>query len=165
MVVDPTSPLGQLLAGPVREGEVAWIGVRRERRAPVTPLESATLVAGRGILGDHYRTQRNGPRQVTLVAAEDLAAMASFLGVDEVRPEQLRRNIVTRGVNLLALKDRRFRIGAALLETSGECAPCRVMEITLGAGGYNAARGRGGITARVIEGSEVRIGDPVRRED
>ena len=165
MVVDPNSPLGQLLAGPVRDGEVAWIGVRRERRAPVSPVDSATLVAGYGILGDHYRTLRNGPRQVTLIAGEDLAAMAGFLGVDAVRPEQLRRNIVTRGVNLLALKDRRFRIGGALLQGSGECAPCGLMETTLGPGGYNAARGRGGITARVLDDGEVRIGDTIRRED
>jgi MOSC domain-containing protein YiiM len=165
MAVDPASPLGQLLGGPVREGRVAWIGLRPERRADVTPVKAATLAAGRGLVGDHYRTTRNGPRQVTLVAAEDLAAMASFLGVNEVRPEALRRNIVTRGVNLLALKDRRFRIGGVLLEGSGECAPCGLMERTLGPGGFNAARGRGGITARVLENGEIRLGDPVRRED
>jgi MOSC domain-containing protein YiiM len=79
----------------------------------------------------------------------------------EVAPELLRRNLVTRGINLLALKDRRFRIGAALLEGSGECAPCSRMEETFGPGGYNAVRGHGGITARVIRGGTVRVGDPI----
>ena len=60
--------------------------------------------------GDRYDTQRNGPRQVTLVAAEDLAAVAAFLGMREIAPELLRRNLVIRGINLLALKDRRFRV-------------------------------------------------------
>src|SRR5688572_18089109 len=127
-------------------------------------VRSATLVAGRGIEGDHYDSRRNGPRQVTLIAEEDLGAMASFLG-QPVEPGQLRRNIMVRGVNLIALKDRRFRIGGALLEYSGPCEPCGRIETNLGPGGYNAARGRGGITARVLEGGEVRVGDAVTRVD
>jgi MOSC domain-containing protein YiiM len=165
MAVDPDSPLGRLLAGPVRPGELAWIGLRPQRKAAVQVVDDARLLAGRGLDGDHYDSRRNGPRQVTLVAGEDLTAIAAFLGLGSVEPGQLRRNLVTRGVNLLALKDRRFRIGETLLKGSGECAPCGLMEITLGPGGFNAARGRGGITARVLEGGVIRLGDPVTRED
>jgi len=70
---------------------------------------------------------------------------------------------VVAGINLLALKDCRFAIGAALLEWSGECHPCSRMEEILGPGGYHAVRHHGGITARVLEGGAIRIGDPVRR--
>jgi MOSC domain-containing protein YiiM len=100
---------------------------------------------------------------VTLIAVESLAAIASFLGVDAIDPMVLRRNIVTSGINLMALKDRRFRIGSAVLETSGDCAPCSRMEETLGPGGYNAVRGHGGICARVVESGEVKVGDVVER--
>jgi MOSC domain-containing protein YiiM len=77
----------------------------------------------------------------------------------------VRRNLLTRGINLLALKDRRFRIGDALLETSGECAPCSLMEEVLGPGGYNAMRGHGGVNARIIESGHVTIGDAIERID
>ena len=70
-----------------------------------------------------------------------------------------------RGINLFALKDRRFRIGDAVLETSGECAPCSLMEEVLGPGGYNAMRGHGGITARIIESGQIKIGDAIERID
>ena len=149
----------------MRPGRLQWIGLRPARRAPVLASASAKLIAGHGVEGDHYDTQRNGPRQVTLIAAEDLAATAAFLGLSEISPELLRRNLVVRGINLLALKDRRFRIGAVLLEGSDECAPCSRMEQALGPGGYNAVRGHGGITARVIEGGDIRIGDMVERVD
>jgi MOSC domain-containing protein YiiM len=163
--LSPDSPLGRLLAGPIRPGELIWIGLRPARTAPVVTPASARLVAGRGIEADRYSTKRNGARQVTLIAIEDLAAIAAFLGRSEISPQLTRRNLVTRGVNLVALKDRRFRIGAVLLEGSGECAPCSRMETNLGPGGYNAMRGRGGITARILEGGEVRLGDPVTRVD
>ena len=57
------------------------------------------------------------------------------------------------------------RIGQALLETSVECHPCSRMEETLGVGGYNAMRGLGGITARIIEDGRVVVGDPLSRAE
>ncbi|UZE46648.1 MOSC domain-containing protein [Rhodopseudomonas sp. P2A-2r] len=163
MAFAPDSPLGKLLAAPMRPGRLGWIGLRTVRRGAVLTPESATLVAGQGIAGDHYATRHDGPRQVTLVAAEDMAAIGAFLGRDAIAPELLRRNMVTSGINLTALKDRRFRIGDVVLEASGDCAPCSRMEQALGPGGYNAVRGHGGITARVIAGGEIRVGDTVER--
>lgn len=88
--------------------------------------------------------------------------VASYLTCD-VMPAQLRRNLMVEGINLLALKGRRFRIGAAVLEWSGECHPCSRMDEELGIGGYNAMRSHGGITARVIAGAVIRRGDAVER--
>jgi MOSC domain-containing protein YiiM len=158
----PDSPLGQLLAAPMRPGRLTWIGLRPARRAAMEMPEHAVLVAGQGLAGDRYKSSRDGPRQVTLIAAEDIAAIAAFLG-EPVTPDLLRRNLVTTGINLAALKGQRFRIGTAVLEPSGDCAPCSRMEEVLGPGGYNAVRGHGGITARVVESGEVRIGDAVTR--
>lgn len=144
-------------------GRLTWIGLRPERRAPVLPVAEAMLEPGRGLVGDRWRGAATGGRQVTLIAAEHLAAIAAFLGRDSVPPEALRRNLVIQGMNLLALKGRRFRLGWALLECSGECHPCSRMEEVLGPGGYNAVRGHGGMTARVIEGGFVRLGDELTR--
>ena len=66
------------------------------------------------------------------------------------------------GVNLLALKSRRFRIGGAVFEATGPCDPCSRMEEALGPGGLNAMRGHGGITARVAESGAIRVGDAVQ---
>jgi MOSC domain-containing protein YiiM len=165
MTEHPGSLVGALLSAPVRAGELVWIGLRPGRHAPIITPPSAMLIAARGIDGDRYETKRNGGRQVTLIASEAIAAIASYLGREAVDPELLRRNLVTRGINLTALKGRRFRIGPAVLEYAGECAPCSRMEATFGPGGYNAVRGHGGITARILEGGEIRIGDAITRVD
>ena len=111
--------------------------------------------------GSPVRTER-GKRQVTLLQAEHLPVIAALAGLDTVTPELLRRNLLVSGISLLALKDRRFWVGEVLLEGTGECHPCSRMEENLGAGGYNAVRGHGGITARVITGGTVRVGDVVQ---
>ena len=165
MALNPHSTLAKLFAAPVRPGRVIWLGIRPERRVPMTRVQAVELETSRGIVGDRYQSP-GGNRQVTLIGAENLSAIAAFLGYNEpVAPENLRRNIVVAGINLLALKDQRFQIGDALLETSGECHPCSRMEEILGVGGYNAMRGQGGITAKVLRDGRVAIGDLVTRVD
>jgi MOSC domain-containing protein YiiM len=158
--LNPASPLARLLAGPIRPGRVTWIGVRPARKAALVSLDTVEITREAGLDGDHYSGRPGGKRQVTLIQAEDLAAIASYLG-REVTPDDLRRNLVVSGINLRALKDRRFQVGAAVLEATDDCHPCSRMEAILGPGGYNAVRGHGGITARVIEGGLVRLGDAV----
>lgn len=143
----------------MRPGAVIWLGVRPARLAPMLVQDAIALTPGQGVAGDHYASTTGGTRAVTVIQAEHLAAIGSYLGQDSAPPELLRRNVVVRGINLAALKGRRFRLGSALLENTGECHPCSKMERLLGTGGYNAVRGHGGITARVVEAGEVRLGD------
>jgi MOSC domain-containing protein YiiM len=156
--------LSELLNAPIRPGRVVWIGLRPARRAAMTSVETVIADPVEGLVGDRY-SGRSGTRQVTLIQSEHLAAIASHLGLERIAPEQLRRNIVVEGINLTALKDRHFRLGTALLAWTGECHPCSRMEEAFGPGGYNAVRGHGGITARVVTGDAIAIGDALTRCD
>jgi MOSC domain-containing protein YiiM len=147
-----------------QQGRVEWIGVRPAHRAPVEVRERVEARAGLGLAGDRQRA--GGRRQVTLIQAEHLDILASLLGraAGPIDPSRLRRNLVVRGLNLLALRQARFRVGGALLEATGSCDPCSRMEEALGPGGFNAMRGHGGITARVLEPGIIALGDAVRLE-
>lgn len=142
------------------KGKVEWIALRPARTQPMMQVREVSAIAERGLEGDRYKS-KGGARQVTLIQAEHLVAVGSFLNMGPVAPELARRNIVVRGLNLLSLKGRRFRVGEALFEYSGECHPCSRMEENLGMGGYNAMRGHGGITARILESGMIREGDSV----
>ena len=140
-------------------GMVEWISIRPEKRKEVQVVESVEATETEGLVGDHYSgTSRN--RQVTLIQKEHLDAVANILK-KEINPALTRRNIVVSGINLLAFKERQFQIGEAILEMTGLCHPCTRMEENFGPGGYNAMRGHGGITAKVIKGGSIKIGDGV----
>ena len=124
-------------------------------------LESVQINLDKGLEGDSFGGRAGNPRQVTLIQQEHLKVVADCLHRESIPPLLLRRNIVVSGINLLALKDKFFRIGDAVLEFSGLCHPCSKMESQLGVGGYNAMRGHGGITAKVSEAGRVRLKDQV----
>lgn len=153
--------LNELLSSVPRAGRVEWIGVRPARRDPVIVVDSVEAREGRGLTGDRFAGGASSKRQVTLIQAEHLPVIARLLGRDSIDPALLRRNIVISGINVLALNGAQFAIGGALMIGSGPCHPCSRMEEAFGAGGYNAVRGHGGITARVIAGGVIRVGDAV----
>lgn len=143
-----------------RPGAVQWLGLRPARDVAMTQVECIEAVVGKGLRGDRY-VSASGKRGMTLIQAEHMPAIAALSGHECVSPALLRRNVVVAGIPLIALKDRRFRIGEVLLQGTGPCDPCSRMEDALGPGGYNAMRGHGGICARILEGGVVRMGDAV----
>ena len=141
-----------------KPGRVECLLVRPAHMEAVRTIDEVTAIMDAGLEGDHYQNH-GGSRQVTLIQAEHLEVLASLLGSSKILPELTRRNIVVRDINLLSLKGKRFNIGDAVLEYSGECHPCSRMEKNLGPGAYNAMRGHGGITAKVITGGIIKLGD------
>lgn len=162
-----TLPVLERLQYRDHEGRLEWIGVRSARRGPVHSLRECYAQADLGLHGDH-RSQRSpqpsspSKRQVTLLQAEHLPVIAALSGHDYVEPALLRRNLLIAGINILALKSARFWIGEVLLEGSGACHPCSRMEEALGSGGFQAMRGHGGITARIVQSGTLRQGDVLR---
>ena len=144
-------------------GKVEWIGLRPTRRETMKVVSQVQADEKVGLVGDRYAGS-SGKRQVTLIQHEHLAVIASLLGMPRCDPALLRRNIVVSGLNILALKDKQFRVGGALLEYTGLCHPCSFMEEVFGAGGYNAIRGHGGITARVLQSSLISVGSEVSKD-
>ncbi|GJM22758.1 MAG: molybdenum cofactor sulfurase [Planctomycetota bacterium] len=146
-------------------GELSWIGLRPAPRADVQSVSEAQVVVGQGLQGDRFegRPGGAGTRQVTLVAQEDLARAGELLErAEPLDPADLRRNLMLTGVDLSALREQRVRIGNdVLLEITGGCPPCGRMEETVGEGGRDALAGLAGLTARVLHGGVLRVGDQV----
>jgi MOSC domain-containing protein YiiM len=158
-----------------RAGRVEAIYLRPARGKAAVSVVSAVALVDRGLEGDrsaaHPPSRAGGSkRQVTLIQAEHLPLIGLWTQRD-IDPADLRRNLVVSGVNLIAQhalfadQPLQVRIGEdVLIVVTGPCDPCSKMETLLGPGGYNAMRGHGGTTARVIHGGVVSVGDTVTVE-
>lgn len=141
-------------------GRLSWIGIRTKRKEPLEIIDEVGVTIDDGLDGDHYG-KKGGDRLVTLIQGEHIDAVKSILNKD-VAPGALRRNLVVHGINLRALHERQFSIGGSvILEGTGHCHPCSRMEENLGLGGYNAMRGHGGLTAKVIQAGSIKVGDEI----
>jgi MOSC domain-containing protein YiiM len=153
-----------LMKPPHVEGRVEAVIVRGAPRDPARLVESTEALAGIGLVDDRLGQRGEAElstRQVTLIQAEHLPVIAQLARTASVDPVRLRRNLVVSGINLVALRTAQVRVGDAVLEIVGPCQPCSRMETEIGPGGYAAMRGHGGMTARVITGGTIRVGDPV----
>jgi len=118
-------------------------------------LSSAAAVADRGFSGCAH-AHAASKRQILLVDRETLEAM-------NLQPGIIRENITTDGLNVNGLPvGQRLRVGAALLEVSAACTPCDQME-KVRPGLRREIYGRRGMLCRVIEGGEIRVGDPIEK--
>lgn len=142
-------------------GKLEWIGMAPARGEPLQVVQEARVDVGVGLVDEHHARKGESKRQVTLIQQEHFPVIAACCGRDEVRPEETRRNLVVSGINLAALRKRKFRVGEVVLEWTEPCDPCSQMEDALGPGGWNAMRGMGGICAMVHEGGTIAVGDAV----
>lgn len=144
-------------------GAVTWLGLRPSRKADIQVCQEVLAKAERGLVGDHSASRASGSaRQVTLINAEDIHAIAALLNHAEIDPSSLRRNIVVSGLNLHAARYQLLQIGNAIVEVGAHCHPCSRMEKTLGKGAVLSMFNRGGYCAKIIQGGTIKVGDKVR---
>ena len=130
--------------------------------------ESVSARAGEGIDGDRYLLKTGAyskkpepGRQITLVEGEILSALKERHGLT-VLPEDCRRNVVTRGIELNPLVGREIAVGPVRLKAHRLCQPCRYIEKLLGQPGlYGAWWDKGGIRCEIIVGGAISVGDAI----
>jgi MOSC domain-containing protein YiiM len=139
-------------------GKLERIWIKRAHRGLMDRTDVGMLDAGRGLRDS---ANYGGRRQVTIIAVERWTALMETLRAD-VDPSARRANLLVSGVDLEETRGRVLRVGACLLRIGGETRPCaRMEEARPGLEETMRAHWGGGAWAEVIEGGEIRIGDPV----
>jgi MOSC domain-containing protein YiiM len=76
-------------------------------------------------------------------------------------PDEHRRNVVTRGIELNGLVAMEFRVGAARCRGRRLCEPCTVVQRYAGRPVLRALAHRGGLRADILGEGEIAVGDPL----
>jgi MOSC domain-containing protein YiiM len=138
--------------------ELSAIWIKRMKRGPMDPTPAATLVAGRGLIGNADQGRR---RQVTLIEEEVWRSLMDRLGTD-ADPSSRRANLMLRGIRLPDTRGRVLRIGGCRVRIGGHLTPCHLMdEIIPGLQAAMRPNWGGGAFAEVLDDGEIRVGDPV----
>jgi MOSC domain-containing protein YiiM len=148
-------------------GKVEAIFISNASARPMESIHEAALHIGKGIVGDRYYNdtgtfseQLKGlpDKEVTLIAAEEVDRFNSDYKVS-LGYSDLRRNIITRGVDLNELVDKEFDIASVRLKGIRLCEPCATLAESLGVEVLKGFVHKAGLRASIIKEGSIQTGD------
>lgn len=140
-------------------GKIVAVCTSAEKHVQKEAADYVLLVEEGGIEGDaHYGF---GHRQVSLLAEESVDKMRAK-GLQDLRPGAFGENLLTRGIDLLALRvGDRLKVGDGVLlevtQIGKECVDRCAIYYAAG----DCVMPREGVFARVLAGGRVKPGDEV----
>ena len=152
-----------LPSAPTEIGTVEHIWVSPSAGEPAHATESVRALAGQGLEGDRHAngtgTFPSGMpgSALTLVEAEVCESFAPPL-----KPDEHRRNVVTRGIALNAFVGHEFTIGPIRCRGMRLCEPCTVVQGYASRPVLRELVHRGGLRADILEDGVISVGDEVR---
>jgi MOSC domain-containing protein YiiM len=141
-------------------GRVEAIYITAEHGGLPQAVDSVRAVAGKGLEGNRYFDDGDPARELTLIEAEALKALAGEHGI-ELDGASSRRNVLTRGVRLNDLVGKRFRVGDLECRGIELCEPCTHLQSLTQPGVIDGLVHRAGLNAEILVGGELRPGDAV----
>jgi MOSC domain-containing protein YiiM len=138
-------------------------------KEPMSAHQSINVLANVGLEGDRYATGKGyysgmseWDAHVTLIQQEPFDRLAAEHGV-KVDPGELRRNLITRGVDLYSLIGRRFRIGEqVVLRGRKAWPPCtHIVKLSGKVEIFKYLAKQCGIGADVLVGGQIHVGDAI----
>jgi MOSC domain-containing protein YiiM len=143
-------------------GTIELIVIAKHKEGAVEKIPEAEAIAGRGIKGDRYADGAgtfSNPHglghELTLIEAEE----AERIGL---APEDARRNLVTRGIDLNALVGKNFTVGEVTCVGRRLCEPCAHLQRLTEPGILRKLAHKGGLRADILEGGRIAVGDEIR---
>jgi MOSC domain-containing protein YiiM len=144
-----------------RRGLLEGLWIKRAKLGPMDPATAATLVEGRGLVGN---ANQGGTRQVTVIEKEVFDGLRGSLD-PAVDPSMRRANLLVSGVRLEESRGAILHVGDCRILLVGETRPCERMDEALPGLRKALEPGwGGGAYGRVVQGGDVRVGDEVRLE-
>ena len=150
-------------------GKLEYIYLAKAKRQAVERVDTATLEAGKGLVGDRYHKlaethlARELPVLENHVSLVEREALDKFLSAHGLTYDygEFRRSIITSGIDLNALVGQHFRLGEAELFGVELCAPCAYLASIIHSAALPDLALSAGLRATVIGSGQIRPGDSI----
>jgi MOSC domain-containing protein YiiM len=124
---------------------------------PMIEVPQIECVAGHGICGDRFFDYRKDYKgQITFFALEVLDELCGALELQDCSPNLVRRNVMTRAVDLNSLVGQQFEVQGVGFVGVAECRPCYWMNQAIAPGAEDFLKGRGGLRAKILSDGLLR---------
>ena len=143
--------------------EILKIGLSKDHNKKIIELSEINLIAGKGVVGDRHFKDYNDPlNQLTIIESENIDEynLKYKLNIPYLN---FRRNIVTKGIKLNDLVEKKILIGSVKLEVIDLCRPCRHLSEKLGR--YDIIKEflrKGGIRCQILNDGKISLSDQIK---
>ena len=139
------------------------MGVTKNHNQEIIEVNEINLIAGKGIVGDRHFKDYNDPfNQLSIIESENIDDynLKNKLNIPYLN---FRRNIITKGIKLNDLLEKRIKIGSIELEVIDLCRPCRHLAEKLNKNDIiKEFLRKGGIRCQIINNGKIYLGDQIK---
>ena len=143
--------------------EIIKIGFTKDHNKEIIETNEIDLIAGKGIVNDRHFKDYNDPlNQLSIIEGENIDEynLKNKLNIPYLN---FRRNIVTRGVKLNDLVEKKISIGSVKLDVIDLCRPCRHLSEKLGRNDIiKEFLRKGGIRCQIINDGKISLSDKIK---
>ena len=143
--------------------KIIKIGITELNNKEIIEVNPINLVAGKGIIGDRHFKDYNDPyNHLSIIESENIDEYNKRYNLD-IPYLDFRRNIITRGIKLNDLIEKKLMIGDVRLEVIDLCRPCRHLSEKLEKNNIiKEFLRKGGIRCEILNNGKISTDDQIK---
>ena len=143
--------------------KIIEIGITEFNNKEIVAVNEIDLIAGKGIIGDRHFKDYNDPyNHLSIIESESIDEYNKKYNLS-IRYLDFRRNIVTKGIRLNDLIDKKILIGEVQLDVIDLCRPCRHLSEKLDKDNIiKEFLRKGGIRCEILNDGKISISDQIK---
>ena len=146
--------------------KVFELGITAINNKKINKVESIEVIENKGVVGDRHFKEFNDPyNQLSLIESENIDYYNIKFGLN-IPYVDFRRNIITKGIQLNDLVEKKILVGKVKLEVIDLCRPCKHLSEVLGQDNIiKEFLRRGGLRCQILTSSTIKINDKISLVD
>ena len=142
--------------------QVVQIGIHKSKGDKVRAVDTVEAIKGKGLVNNkHFKENNEKKSQITLIEIENINYY-NKVSKTKIPSINFRRNIVTSGIKLNELLDKKFYIGKVRVIAHDLCRPCKYLQELLKQNNIiKEFLFKGGLRCEILTSGKIYIGDKI----